>query len=201
MDQPGSALAYKEALSLMIAQRRPSHYLVAGGADLEALTNSHLRMLAQAGAITPAARCGHRREAASGDGLGRAVGAPTTFVTRKASNAIRNHLANMLGDNAHVQPRPPRPERGQHARRAGADRRHQGAARAARSGSGEAAGLTGKGMLGNGDPANVVYSFTLLEKGEQPTCCACRRITSTSRWTSTKAPSWTSVPPPSCARW
>jgi membrane peptidoglycan carboxypeptidase len=28
------------------------------------------------------------------------------------------------------------------------------------------AGLTGKGMLGNGDPANVVYSFTLLEKGE-----------------------------------
>jgi hypothetical protein len=65
----------------------------------------------------------------------------------------------------------------------------------------KAAGLTGKGMLGNGDPANVVYSFTLLEKGEQPTCCACRRITSTSRWTSTKAPSWTSVPPPSCARW
>jgi membrane peptidoglycan carboxypeptidase len=43
MDQPGTALAYKEALSLMIAQRRPSHYLVAGGADLEALTNSHLR--------------------------------------------------------------------------------------------------------------------------------------------------------------
>jgi hypothetical protein len=33
----------------------------------------------------------------------------------------------------------------------------------------KAAGLTGKGMLGNGDPANVVYSFTLLEKGEQPT--------------------------------
>ncbi|MDO9194197.1 MAG: glycosyl transferase family 51, partial [Undibacterium sp.] len=30
----------------------------------------------------------------------------------------------------------------------------------------KAAGLTGKGMLGNGDPANVVYSFTLLEKGE-----------------------------------
>ena len=26
--------------------------------------------------------------------------------------------------------------------------------------------LTGKGMLGNGDPADVVYSFTLLERGE-----------------------------------
>ncbi|UUZ50339.1 hypothetical protein LP420_10750 [Massilia sp. B-10] len=26
--------------------------------------------------------------------------------------------------------------------------------------------LTGKGMLGNGDPANVVYSFTLMERGE-----------------------------------
>jgi membrane peptidoglycan carboxypeptidase len=31
----------------------------------------------------------------------------------------------------------------------------------------KAAGLTGKGMLGNGDPANVVYSFMLLEKGER----------------------------------
>jgi membrane peptidoglycan carboxypeptidase len=28
-----------------------------------------------------------------------------------------------------------------------------------------AAGLTGKGMLGNGDPAKVVYSFTLMERG------------------------------------
>ncbi|HAV35921.1 MAG TPA: glycosyl transferase family 51, partial [Massilia sp.] len=29
-----------------------------------------------------------------------------------------------------------------------------------------AAGLTGKGLLGNGDPAQVVYSFTLMERGE-----------------------------------
>eukprot|EP01031_Cornospumella_fuschlensis_P052214 gene52214-63822_t len=35
MDQPGSALAFKEALSLLIAQRRPSYYLGAGDADLE----------------------------------------------------------------------------------------------------------------------------------------------------------------------
>ena len=99
MDQPGSALAYKQALSLLIAQRRPSHYLVAGGADLEELTNSHLRLLAQAGVISP-----QLRDAAIAEKLrpstasGVQSEASTSFVTRKASNAVRNHLASMLGD-------------------------------------------------------------------------------------------------------
>src|SRR5450830_196965 len=168
LDQPGSALAYKEALSLLIAQRRPSHYLVAGGADLEALTNSHLRLLAQAGVISP-----QLRDAAIAQPLHPSMAsgvqseAATSFVTRKASNAVRNHLASMLGD-----PRLYNLDRLDLSVVSTLDARAQNAVtkvlRELRDPEvAKAAGLTGKGMLGNGDPANVVYSFTLLEKGDK----------------------------------
>ncbi|TNC77298.1 penicillin-binding protein [Janthinobacterium lividum] len=168
MDQPGSALAYKQALSLLIAQRRPSHYLVAGGADLEELTNSHLRLLAQAGVISP-----QLRDAAIAEKLrpstasGVQSEASTSFVTRKASNAVRNHLASMLGD-----PRLYNLDRLDLKVVSTLDAQAQNAVtkvlRELRDPEvAKAAGLTGKGMLGNGDPANVVYSFTLLQKGDQ----------------------------------
>lgn len=163
-----TALVFKEALSLMIAQRRPSYYLGDGANDLETLADSHLRILAQDGVITTAMRDVALKQPlhpAKGNGLQSAPA--MTFVSRKASNAIRNHLANLLGDNrmynldrldlnvvstldAQAQMKVTQVLR---------DLRDP--ERAA------AAGLTGKGMLGNGDPANVVYSFTLLEKGEQ----------------------------------
>ena len=47
-------LALREMLSLMIAQRRPSHYLSKGHAELDRLTDSHLRLLAQNGVIDAA---------------------------------------------------------------------------------------------------------------------------------------------------
>lgn len=170
LDHPDAqtALVFKEALSLIIAQRRPSYYLGDGASDLEVLANSHLRILASDGAITPAMRdmaLQQKLHPATSNGLQSAP--PQTFVSRKASNAIRNHLANLLGDNrmynldrldlkvvstldARAQTQVTQVLR---------DLRDPDKARAA--------GLTGKGMLGNGDPANVVYSFTLLEKGEQ----------------------------------
>ncbi|KNH25646.1 glycosyl transferase family 51 [Pseudomonas syringae] len=44
-------LALREMLSLMIAQRRPSHYLTKGREELASLTDSHIRLLAQNGVI------------------------------------------------------------------------------------------------------------------------------------------------------
>ena len=168
MDQPDSALAYKQALSLLIAQRRPSHYLVAGGADLEELTNSHLRLLAQAGVISPQLRdaaIAQKLRPSSASGVQSE--ASTSFVTRKASNAVRNHLASMLGD-----PRLYNLDRLDLKVVSTLDAQAQNAVtkvlRELRDPEvAKAAGLTGKGMLGNGDPANVVYSFTLLQKGDQ----------------------------------
>lgn len=163
---PEFAEVYKEALSLMIAQRRPAYYLGAGEKDLENLTNAHLRVLAQNGVIST-----RLRDAALAitlhPALGSGVAPPpaNTFVTRKAANAVRNHLATLLGDsrlynldrldlsvvttlNADAE------------KAVTAALRKLTDAQAA-----ESAGLTGKGLLGKGDPAQVVYSFTLMERG------------------------------------
>ncbi|MGY2292516.1 transglycosylase domain-containing protein [Pseudomonas sp. SDO528_S397] len=52
LEQRGVAL--REVLSLIIAQRRPSHYLAKGRDELAQLTDSHLRLLAQHQVIDPA---------------------------------------------------------------------------------------------------------------------------------------------------
>jgi membrane peptidoglycan carboxypeptidase len=167
MDTPEAVLIYKEALSLMIAQRRPAYYLGAGEADLETLTNSHLRVLAQAGVITP-----QLRDAALAVKLKPALGsgveapAPNAFVSRKASNAVRNHLGYLLGE-----PRLYNLDRLDMSVVSTLDSEAQQAVTAAlrrltTPEAAEAAGLTGKGLLGNGDPSQVVYSFTLMERGD-----------------------------------
>ncbi|MET0320086.1 MAG: transglycosylase domain-containing protein, partial [Duganella sp.] len=163
-----TALVYKEALSLMIAQRRPSYYLGDGAEDLDQLADSHLRILAKDGVITAAMRdmaLKQKLHPAKGNGLQAAP--PMTFVSRKASNAIRNHLANLLGDNRMYNL-----DRLDLDVTSTLDAQAQTAVtqvlRDLRDPErAKEAGLTGKGMLGNGDPANVVYSFTLLEKGAE----------------------------------
>lgn len=49
-------LALRQVLSLIIAQRRPSYYLAQGRAELAALTDSHLRLLASGGILDEALR-------------------------------------------------------------------------------------------------------------------------------------------------
>lgn len=165
---PDFALVYKEALSLMIAQRRPAYYLGAGEKDLEHLTNAHLRVLAQAGVISQPLR-----DAALATvlhpALGSGVAPPpaNTFVTRKAANAVRNHLANLLGDSRLYNL-----DRLDLSVRTtlNADAQKAVTATLRKLTNNEAAaeaGLTGKGMLGNGDPSKVVYSFTLMERGDK----------------------------------
>ncbi|MFO7704594.1 MAG: transglycosylase domain-containing protein, partial [Halopseudomonas sp.] len=50
------AVALRQALALMIAQRRPSYYLLQGRDDLNALIDSHLRLLTRDAVIEPALR-------------------------------------------------------------------------------------------------------------------------------------------------
>ena len=167
IDTPDAALAYKQALSLMIAQRRPAHYLGAGTDDLEQLTNTHLRVLAQAGVITPQLRdMASKVKLRPASGTGVAPPAANSFVTRKASNAVRTHLAGLLGDSRLYNL-----DRLDLSVASTLNAEAQKAVTAQLRGlrdaeSAKAAGLTGKGMLGNGNPANVVYSFTLIERGE-----------------------------------
>ncbi|MCR4538713.1 transglycosylase domain-containing protein [Pseudomonas sp. 18.1.10] len=50
-DLAPKALALRQVLTLIIAQRRPSHYLARGREELAQLSDSHLRLLAQNGVI------------------------------------------------------------------------------------------------------------------------------------------------------
>src|SRR5262249_32913701 len=89
------AEAYKQVLSLMIAQRRPSYYLAEGKQDLEELTNSYLRLLGAAGVIPPALRdAALPIELAFHEDPGAPP--PVSFVTRKAATAMRTHLSGLL---------------------------------------------------------------------------------------------------------
>ncbi|QYF94257.1 transglycosylase domain-containing protein [Massilia sp. PAMC28688] len=164
---PDAALTYKQALSLMIAQRRPAHYLGAGDDDLEALTNTHLRVLAAASVISPQLRdAALKVKLSPSTASGVAPPAANSFVSRKAANAVRTHLGSLLGesrlynlDRLDLSVVSTLDSDAQQAVTAMLRKLRDAAAA-------EAAGLTGKGMLGNGDPAAVVYSFTLMERGE-----------------------------------
>ena len=90
------ARAYKQTLALLIAQRRPSHYLVDGQQDLLDLCDQHLRLLIKGGIIDPMLG-----ETALGVALRFKDRTPETasasHLEQKAANAIRTELLNLLG--------------------------------------------------------------------------------------------------------
>lgn len=90
------ATLYKQVLSLLLAQRRPSHYLLADRRALEELADSHLRILASNGVIGA-----ELRDAALRAKLRFRTDTPrppgVSFVEQKAANAIRTRLLGLLG--------------------------------------------------------------------------------------------------------
>ncbi|WP_198320824.1 transglycosylase domain-containing protein [Azohydromonas aeria] len=165
--QAQQALAFKQALSLMISQRRPSHYLLDADTNLDELTNSYLRLLTDAGLISPALR-----DAAlaiklelSPQPVARAP--QQSFVDRKAATAVRTRLSAMLD-----VPRAYDLDRIDVRASATLDTPVQRTAtellRGLRTPEGaRAAGLYGHHLLKEGDdPSKLVFSFTLFERGE-----------------------------------
>ncbi len=164
VDLPDAALAFKQALSLIIAQRRPAWYLHEGEPALRELTDSHLRLLAAAGRIPQALRDAAlpldlqlQRELIKSP--------PVSFVERKAATAMRNTLANLLGVNQLYAL-----DRLDLVASSTLDSDVQRAisqlltAVATPEGA-RAAGLYGHRLLRNdNDPANLQISFTLYER-------------------------------------
>ncbi len=156
------ASAYKHVLSLMIAQRRPSAYLTKERKGLEELTNSHLRVLAQAGVITPAVRDAALKVPLQF--LSSAVPEETgDFLSRKAASAVRVHLASLLG-----LPRLYELDRLDLSVQSTLDVELQQKItdilrKLSKPDAARAAGLYGKYLLGEADPGKIIYSFTLHE--------------------------------------
>jgi hypothetical protein len=160
------ALAYKQALSLIVAQRRPSHYLAERAPSLRNLTDSHLRLLTQAGIIPEALR-----DAALPLPLHllpqQTVQAEGSFIERKAANAARNRVAALLGvarsydlERLDLTVDSTLDARAQHQSTEALLALHtpEGA---------RAAGLFGHRLLRErDDPAPLRYSFTLFERGD-----------------------------------
>jgi membrane peptidoglycan carboxypeptidase len=155
---------YKQVLSLLIAERRPSWYLNGGRAELEGIANGYLRRLAAAEVIEP-----RLRDAAIAAKL-HFAGAPpapptSSFIERKAVDAVRSELMAAFGagdlyslDRMDVA----------------ADSTIDGAIQArvaAKLGQLDkpevvkALGLVGDKLLGSADPGRVAYSVVLYERG------------------------------------
>lgn len=156
------ATAYKQVLSLFIAQRRPSFYLLTNRGALESLTNSYLRLLAKAGIITTGLR-----DKALHVRLRFREGPPklpaVSFVGRKAPNAIRRHLSGLLGvpylyELDHLDLTVKSTLNG-----ATQDEVSRLLLRLRDPKYVEAAGLRGPRLLDHGVPSRVIYSFALYE--------------------------------------
>jgi membrane peptidoglycan carboxypeptidase len=163
-DLSEQAQLYKQALSLLISQRRPSYYFDADETELEQLTDSHLRLLGSAGVISPALRDAALK-AKLNRRANRVPGTMVSFVSQKAANAVRTHLAGLLGGSRLYDL-----DRLDLSVASTLDAPAQAAVttllRDLRDpASAAAAGLNSKQLLDSGDPAKVVYSFTLYERG------------------------------------
>jgi membrane peptidoglycan carboxypeptidase len=161
-DLTETARYYKHVLSLMIAQRRPSSYLLGERKALNDLTNSHLRILAQAGVISP-----KLSEAAINVPLRfRYAAVPEetrNFSASKAANAVRVRLASQLGlqrlyelDRLDLSVQSTLD--GELQKKTTDILRQLKNPEYAR-----AAGLYGNRLLGDADPGKIIYSFTLSE--------------------------------------
>lgn len=158
------ALALKQSLSLLVSQRRPSHYLSAPGIeDLRKLTDVHLKLLAEAGVISRPVRDAalplplELRTAAVHES------APS-FQDAKAAHAVRNRLMQLTGVGSNYEL-----DRLDLSARSTFDAVVQKAASetlrslATREGA-RAAELVGPSLLREtDDPQRISYSFTLFE--------------------------------------
>lgn len=157
------AEAYKQVLSLFIAHRRPSFYLISGLQELNSLTNTYLDIFAADGVISP-----RLRDAAKEIPLTLRRAAPQTqsvsFVQRKAANAIRTRLLELMKfpqlydlDQVDVTVKSTMDNEANELvtnilRQIKDDE------------SVKAFGLSGARNLAKGDPAKVIYSLTLFER-------------------------------------
>lgn len=153
---------FRQMLSLMIAQRRPSYYLLQGHADLEELTNSHIRLLARAGIIDASLRDKALNEQLTFVRL-QANKAKDEADSRKGINSARLRLGNLLNQPMYDLDRL---DLNAHSTLHGEVQQKVSAYLKSLANPNTAAqhGLIGERLLSAARTGDVLYSFTLFEK-------------------------------------
>jgi membrane peptidoglycan carboxypeptidase len=157
------ARVFKRALSLILAARRPYYYLVENPRALERFTDSYLRVLGRVGVIDA-----RLRDVALAESLGLRRGGsapPVAFVEHKGANLARARLTGLLAVRSLYDL-----DRLDLTARSGLDAGGEDAVARLLQSLREPAvverlGLVGDKLLGGGDPARVLYSVTLYERG------------------------------------
>ena len=95
------ARVLKQVISLMIAHRRPSFYLVGGRKELAILCNSYVRLLAQNGTISePLSEAAQAQPLFFRDFSKK--GAAPQIATNKGVNVVRNRLGPLFGTSLYA---------------------------------------------------------------------------------------------------
>ncbi len=155
---------YKQVLSLLLAQRRPSYYLMDGRKSLDALTNNYLRLLGDAGIID-----GALRDAALHAQLNFLPDppspAPVSFVDRKAAAAVRMELLRLLGTPSLYDLDRLDVAASTTFDAAAQQRVSDVLPRLADREQVKSLGMVGLNLLGTEDPSRVNYSVVVYERG------------------------------------
>lgn len=158
-------LALRQVLSLLIAQRRPSYYLGAGREDMAELTDSHIRLLANGGVIGTRLRNAALQQKVVFRDLQREPGI-REVPSSKGITAARMRLSSLLGVSLYELDRldlaATTPLHGQLQKQVS-----DYLLRLAEPEFAGEVGLFGERMLSPERTADVRYSFTLFERGEQ----------------------------------
>ncbi|MFQ5757085.1 MAG: transglycosylase domain-containing protein [Acidiferrobacterales bacterium] len=163
--QPRSGVqAYKQVLSLLLAQRRPTYFLVQESDALRALTDAYLRILTREGVIGPELRDAALKVSLPLRGSANPQ-APANARSDKTADIVRNHLATLLKVSGYYEL-----DRLDLTVESTLDRAVQRAVTTLLKGLGnpenvQAVRLDGPRLLPQGDPAQVIYSFSLYERG------------------------------------
>lgn len=153
---------FRQLLALMIAQRRPSYYLLQGHDDLEQLTDSHIRLLARAGIIDAGLRDAALTERLTFVRL-QPNRAKDEADSRKGINAARLRLGNLLNLSMYDLDRT---DLNAHSTLHGELQQKVSAYLKSLANPAVAAqhGLLGERLLSANNTGDVLYSFTLFEK-------------------------------------
>lgn len=154
---------YRKALSLFLAHRRPSHYLLSKTSDLGALTRTYLALLAEEREIP--------RDLVAAAGKAevkvldrRGATGRLDFLERKGANTVRTHLMSLLGVGKLYEL--DRLDLAVSTTLDGAVQKAVTERLRLLTDPRESAkmGISGVRVAPGGDPRKVVYSFTLFER-------------------------------------